>query len=418
MARRRGILAEMQRQARLAEQRQRQQQSANAAHTRQLEKARAAEARADAAYARASEADRKRLEKEAAAAHQEAMIKESEFKTQELQDQLQALDTLLEATLAVDDFVDLEALKERVEHPPFPRWDLESPSAAPPSFPDPAMPVLESVPEPKTLFGKQKKWDAARAEAQERHQASLARWEAERERLAALRVANARLHEQAEHDRRTSLERARAEYAAQSEVRASATAKQHEQIDELVAGLAYGVPAAVDEYVTIVLANSVYPEGFDVEHDAQFDAATGELVLRVSIPDPSSVPTDRSFRYVKANDEIVPIAQTQKEARDRYASIIHQVALRSLHEVFEADRRQLIRSISLEVGTMTQHPATGRDTFIRFVAVAADRTHFGEFKLGSVVPAATLELLGATVAKQPHLLKSVEAHGIRSYAGE
>lgn len=141
-------------------------------------------------------------------------------------------------------------------------------------------------------------------------------------------------------------------------------------------------------------------------------------MLRVSIPDPDSIPNDRSFRYVKANDAIVAVAQTQKEARDRYASIIHQVALRSLHEVFEADRRRLIRSISLEVGTMTQHPATGRDSFIRFVAVAADRDHFSEFKLNSVVPAATLELLGATVAKQPHLLKSVEAHGVRSYAGE
>jgi len=41
---------------------------------------------------------------------------------------------------------------------------------------------------------------------------------------------------------------------------------------------------------------------------------------------------------------------------------VHQVALRSFHEVFEADRRGLIRSISLEVGTETIDPATGVET--------------------------------------------------------
>ncbi|ROR65550.1 hypothetical protein [Agrococcus jenensis] len=346
------------------------------------------------------------------------MLEEAEFRTQELQDHLQALDSLLAATLSIDDFVDLEALKQPVVHPPFPRWDLESPIASPPEFPDPPMPVLEPVPEPKALFGKQKKWELAKAEAEHRHSAALAQWNGERARLASLRDANVRLHEQAERERLTALSQARTAYHAQSEARIAQAAKQHEEIDALVAGLAYGVPSAVDEYVTIVLANSVYPEGFDVEHDANFDASSGELVLRVSIPDPAAVPTDRAFKYVRASDEIVAVAQTQKESRERYASIVHQVALRSLHEVFEADRRNLIRSVSLEVGTLTQHPATGRDTFIRFVAVAADRDRFGEFNLGAVVPAATLELLGAAVAKQPYLLKGVDANGVRSYAGE
>lgn len=346
------------------------------------------------------------------------MVEEAELQSQDLHDRLRALDGLLEATLGVDDFVDLEALKERVVHPPFPRWDLESPTPAPPVFEDAPRPVLEEVPEPRSLFGKQKKWDASRLDAQRRFEAALAAWESERQQLMALRHSNSLLHQEQERRRLSALEQARDVYRRQSEARVEAAAKQHEQVDALIAGLAYGVPAAVDEYIGIVLANSVYPEGFDVEHDAQFSAESGELVLRVSIPDPSSIPAERAFRYVKANDEIVPVLQTQKESRDRYSSIVHQVALRSMHEVFEADRRELVRSISLEVGTMTRHPATGRDTFIRFVAVAADRARFAELNLASVVPAATLELLGAAVSKQPYLLKSVEAHGIRAYSGE
>lgn len=346
------------------------------------------------------------------------MAEEAELRTAELQEALQSLDTLLESTLAVDDFVDIESLKLPLVHPAFPHPELERPVPVPPAFPDPSMPLQRDVAAPKALFGKQKKWDAAKALAQEEHAKALRDWEAERQRIDALRNANAQLHERAERERVASLERARATYAEQSQAREVENARQHQEVDALIAGLGYGVPEAVDEYVSIVLANSVYPEGFDVEHDAQFDAATAELVLRVSIPAPDELPAARGFRYVKASDEIVEVAQTQKESRDRYATVIHQVALRSLHEVFEADRRGLIQSISLEVGTKTRHPATGRDTFIRFVAVAADRAHFGEFNLDAVVPSATLELLGAAVAKQPHLLKSVDAHGIRAYSGE
>ena len=42
-------------------------------------------------------------------------------------------------------------------------------------------------------------------------------------------------------------------------------------------------------------------------------------------------------------------------------------------EVFEADRRGLIKTISLEVGTNSIDPATGRPTYIPFVITAAER---------------------------------------------
>ncbi|MDQ0850645.1 hypothetical protein QFZ65_002583 [Arthrobacter sp. B3I9] len=72
---------------------------------------------------------------------------------------------------------------------------------------------------------------------------------------------------------------------------------------------------------------------------------------------------------MKASDEITSVALSQKESKDRYAGIVHQVVLRTLHEVFEADRRALIQSIALEVGTQTINPATGNETYIPFAAV-------------------------------------------------
>ncbi|HEY9564096.1 MAG TPA: hypothetical protein VIR30_10040, partial [Nocardioides sp.] len=91
----------------------------------------------------------------------------------------------------------------------------------------------------------------------------------------------------------------------------------------------------------------------------------------------------------------------------------HQVALRTLHEVFEAERRGLIQSISLEVGTETTDPATGIQGYVPFVAVAAERATFMAFDLSEVVPAATLQHLGAAASKNPLGLVPADVSGIR-----
>ena len=87
------------------------------------------------------------------------------------------------------------------------------------------------------------------------------------------------------------------------------------------------------------------------------------------------------------------------------------MALRSFHEVFESDRRGLIKTISLEVGTDTIDPATGQRTDISFVIAAADRDLFMTFDLSAVVPELTLSRLGAAVSKNPFGLVPAERSG-------
>jgi restriction system protein len=89
------------------------------------------------------------------------------------------------------------------------------------------------------------------------------------------------------------------------------------------------------------------------------------------------------------------------------------VTLRSIHEVFESDRRALIKTISLELGTETVDPATGRPTSVSFVVVGAAREAFLKLNLSAVVPALTLDRLGAAVSRNPYGLLAVEASGVR-----
>ncbi|WIG19215.1 hypothetical protein [Kocuria rosea] len=413
MARRRGFFAEMQHQAKLAEQRQRAAAREQEAAVRRTEQARKAEERAKLAAQRASEAERKRLEKEAAAAHVASRQAEVEELNSELTAIYDRVDSLLEATLDVDDYVDLEKLRRTVTHPAFEREYLRRPLSPPQPIPDPPAPVFQPPAPPAGLFGRKQKMAQAQAQAEADFAHAQAEWEEEMRSLPARRQKLAARHTAAEETRKRALSVELARYEAECAKREQEVAEHNADLDQLIANLGYGSVEAVQEYVGIVLANSVYPEGFTVEHEAQFDPETAELSLRVLIPEPSTVPTIKAYRYVKASDEITPVALSQKDAKDRYLGIVQQVALRSLHEVFEADRRGLIQSISLEVGTQTIDPATGKGVYVPFLAVSTSREVFSDIDLSAVVPAATLEYLGASVSKNPLGLVAANTEGVR-----
>ncbi|WBU36709.1 hypothetical protein [Homoserinibacter sp. YIM 151385] len=413
LARRRGFFAELQHQSQLAAREAERRQRAAATAVRQAEAARRAEQRAYQAAVRASDVDRRRLEREAQAAHVDAMQAEVEDRNAELADNYAELEGLLAATLDVDDYVDLEQLKRRAEHPPFPRWDLETPTPPPglvPRHPEP----VRWAPAPVTgLFNRQKKIQEAAAQAEADFLRAHEEWWRNDQQYPAYVESLHRAHVDAEALRERTLAEERAKYQAACDVRDREVAEHNAQVDRFIANLGYGDVEAVQDYVSIVLANSVYPEGFPVEYDAGFDATTAELKLQVEIPAPSDVPKIKSWRYVKASDEIVSTDLSARDMKARYASIVNQVALRTLHEVFEADRRQIVKSMSIEVGVRTNDPATGQTRFIPFVAVSTARETFVAINLSGIVPSATLEHLGAATSKNPFELVAANGSGVR-----
>ncbi|RLP68338.1 hypothetical protein D9V29_14015 [Mycetocola manganoxydans] len=407
----------MQHQARLAEKREAAVAREYNAAVRRTEQAHKAAQRATAAAQRASEADRKRLEKEAAAAHVEAMQAEVDQLNAELSAKYERIDSLLSATLQVDDYVDLESLREVVDHPPFDRPDLMRPLPAPAPIPDPPLPVKQPVQAPTGLFGRKQKLAEAEAAAEAQYAADYWAWHASVQELPARRQAQDTAYAAAEQGRLAELAKERARYDQECVAREEAVLEQNGELDQLINGLGYGTVGAVQDYVAIVLANSIYPEEVEVHHSAEFEPSTAELSMRVLIPGPDSIPAVKGYRYVRASDEIVETPLSQKEAKERYAELVHNVALRSFHEVFEADRRGLIRSIALELGTETINPATGRETYVPLTAAAVSREVFSELDLSAVVPAATLAHLGAVVSKNPLALVPVSGSGVRSAQG-
>ena len=408
----------MQQDARRREQQQRQAAREQAAAQRRAEQAarQAERARVQAEKARAAE--QKKAEQEAKRLHIEAMEAEVSARNAALSATYGEIDSILADTLEVDDYVDLETLRRVVEHPPFEPGQLAAASPRPDPIKAPRRPeFVAPLGEPKKFslaFGAKKRYAALLALAQAGHDEALRAWEAEVASVPSRQEEQDRAYEAAENLRQQQLEAAKATYDAECQQREAEVAEANRALDELIANLGYGVEDAVQEYVSIVLGNSVYPDSFPVSHEFAFDSAQGELTLKAGVPAPSSMPSIRQYKYIKARDEITETAQSQKEQRERYANAVAQVAVRTLHEIFEADRAGRIQTISLTVATQTIDPGTGRMTDIPFVAVASDRATFEAFDLSNVVPGATLVHLKAAVSKNPFGLVAIDlSKGVR-----
>lgn len=408
--------------ARERERQRKASQKAYAAAAKEVEAAvqaaEVAEKRQQQAIARAQKAsatERKQLEKEIRELHEKSMTAEVERRNLQLQSMEEELETILQATIGVDDFVDLNTLRVEVEHPPFDRQDLLMPSRPPLPIIDSPKPELIEPPAPRGLlsFLSKSQYEKAKAVALTKHQADITRWHSEIANNEQLRIAEAGAYEERELERMAKLVQEEARYAADCSRREEEAKERNCAVDELISNLAYGMPDAVEEYIGIVLSNAVYPECFPISHDYSFDPESAELRLVVAVIPPDQFPNVKEYKYVKASDEISEVPFSLKACKDRYSSAIHQVALRVPHEVFEADRRGLISSISLEVGTHGLNPATGRPSFIPLVAYAVSRDEFMKIEIGSIQPSATLAHFGASVSKNPYGLNPANTTGVR-----
>lgn len=416
---RRGFLAELHRQAmRAARERERAQRASLKAYTAAIRVAEAAKRQETQARVRAHKAaasELKRLEKEAKLCHEAAMEAEVECMNLQIAEIEEDLAGILVATLGVDDFVDLNTLKVRAEHPEFDRTDLLKNSPPPLPVIDAPRPELREVAPPRGIMSIFRKgaYEKEKAGAVSKHESDLAQWELHLVENQARRAAENAAYEERERQRLTLLQAEKDRYAAECVRREEEAAKQNREVDDLITNLGYGTSEAIEEYINIVLANAVYPDHFPIRWSFSFDPSQAELSLIVAVISPDQLPTVKGYKYSKSSDEITPSQMSAKACKDRYTNAIEQVSLRVPHEIFESDRRGLIGSISMQVGTHANDPATGQAGFIPLIALAVDRAAFMRLDLANVQPSATLAHLGAATSKNPYGLVPAKTSGVR-----
>jgi restriction system protein len=373
MARRRSYTSKFAQMRREAARAQAAQLRAQAAARREAERARAAYLRAQAA----DEKERKRLYAESRAAEVAA-------RNDDLEAEIADLQSLLAATLEVNDRINFSSLKKPAAIPPWRHAELEKPEPAPvPDAFKPAPPTGLSK-----MFGKSK-YEQAFEEGRVRYERAVQE------------------HGAREYQRTAALAKARAEWQAAVDAANAEAQQQHAEIDAFEADYRRGVQDAVAAYCSMVLEASQYPEGFPQQFRLAYVPDSRQVVVEYELPTVAVVPAVRACKYVKSSDTVTESLRPQTQIKALYASVVAQVALHTVHELLEADAGGHFDTVVFNGMVDTTDPGSGRRVRPCLVTLRTTREVFGELDLAHVEPLACLKHLSAGVSKSPSELVPV-----------
>jgi restriction system protein len=216
-------------------------------------------------------------------------------------------------------------------------------------------------------------------------------------------------HRQREATRVGQLRAAREEHAGKVKALEAEVREHNAAVDELERDFRSGVPDAVEEYFTELLALSQYPSGFPHHYQVAYRQEPSELVVEYQLPPVEVIPTERDFRYVKARREIDELPRPAKEIKDLYASVIHQVALRTMWECFAVpEGRDIVDAVVFNGIVPATNRATGQPEELHLISAPASRDTFAGLVLDQLDPASCLKHLKAIVSPHPYDLEAVE----------
>ncbi len=380
MARRSSFLTAMKQSARAAE-RARKQKIAN-----DTKLAKESE-RAQKLYLKSLEQQSQADAKERARLYLESRIAQVELQNEQLEQEITQFNNILIDTLSVDDYFDLETLKKPI------------PTII--GFHAGQLGVAESEPSiskylPKQLTTMQKLIPGAKQrfenqvlEAQSYYKQDLDRWKIR------------------EQERNHKVTAAKQEYEQKSKELLEEITSHNAEIEQLQENFAKGDPNAIVSYFTLILEESSYPDEFPQVAKLAYVPESKQLVIEYDLPPFEIIPEVSSYKYVKTKDEVTTSKRPLTQRKSLYASSTAQIALRTIHELFEADRTKQLETIVFSGFVESINRATGRDQRTCLISVRTTRDVFTEIDLAKVDPILCLKNLNAAVSKSPDELEPV-----------
>lgn len=377
MGRRRGFFAEREYQRNL-------QQKQVAREHREREKLIAQARRQRERLAREADKADKQAARENAAHYLQARQAEVNALTNELAVRIRELDGILVDSLGRSARIPFASLRVSPTAPRFEPGALAVPKQ-PPTWEEFAPPTVGAV---QRMF-KKPHLERAAFEARGRfEQAQAAHRTEEQHRLQQLQDA------QRTHAARVAAMRKEAD-------------ETNAQVDLFEQAFRAKKPEAVNDYLELTLESRPLPSGFPTDVEVAYQAELRRVLVVMELPGIEVIPTAADYRYVRTKDEIVPKPRPVREINQRYSSVVAQLVLRTMRDVFEVAGRDLVSEVAVTARVSTRNRATGRPEQPCLVSLITSREQFGELVLTDLDPGECLRHLNALVSKHPWDLEAI-----------
>ena len=332
--------------------------------------------RAAAAAARAAERERK--QRHVAASHAKA-----ERLTRQLDDRISELESILRVGLQRRAQFEVGSLRRRPVRPSLSLGDRAEP------LPQPRWEDFEPD-EPGVL--------ASMFGGRARHERRLA--DAKKGFAGALRE-----HEAAERQRQVWVKEQRAKHRQREQEHQAEIVIHNSEISEWQDGLTQRQRESVERYLVAVAERVPLPAGLRRNADIAYSPRGEQVVARVELPGTDVVPLISRYHYVASKDEQRETARPRAQVADLYRSIIGQVTLLYVRDLFDADPH--IGMVDVNGHVHTTNPATGHREYPCLVSISVEREVFESLNLRDVSPQECLRHLNALISRHPHEVEPV-----------
>jgi restriction system protein len=330
-------------------------------------------------YARKVATAERQSEREDKRRELEDGTKEAAQLTEEAQTALEGLRGILTATLKVDDTVDWESLMQ----PPF----AQSQPAERAYVSLPPEPIFDSLEWKKRNhfvttvipFLAKRAESASRAEFATAH----AKWS---KRNVAAGVTNEKIYAENLRNYEDWLQRRN----AYEEARAShndSIANSRTKYQELN-------PDAILDYCDLVLSRSQYPDCLPKEFELDYRTSSKTLIVEYLLPAPQDLPRLESVKFSKLKGDFVETELPKRQQDQLYSDVAFQIALRTIHELFEADTVRALETVVFNGKVFALNSGTGHNENRCILSVRAARAVFEAINLRKIDVRACFESLG------------------------
>jgi restriction system protein len=332
----------------------------------------------------------KLAEKEERERYIEDRIEEVSEKNIELEERIQELKDILGDTLTINDTINFDSLKIKDE------FHLFNP-------PDQiAMPIPKLIKEKyfsnikkpsglkKLMPGAEKKWQESVRKAEHLYKEDFSKYiDAENNRLEKLEAY------------KEEYEKNKKEFEAKVNTR-------NAEVDGFEKAYFMGDIDEINTYNSMVLERSSYPEAFPHNFKTAYVPESKQIVIDYELPTPNIVPTALEYKYNKSKDSIEEKPKKLNELKEIYQDVVASVALRTVHEVFEADQGNHLDVCVFNGYINTLDPSNGKDIKPFLISVRATKSTFNEINLSKINKIICLRNLGAQVSPRPYEIQPVK----------
>lgn len=195
-------------------------------------------------------------------------------------------------------------------------------------------------------------------------------------------------------------EKAKSQHESQREA-------QHQAIDQAQAAYESGDSAAITALCEAVISRTTHDLLPSPDFELDYAADSKALIVEYSLPAPDQLPRLKEVRFVKTRDELVELFYGDAEQARLYDSVVYQICLRVLHQLFRADSARALEATTFNGWVTAVDPAKGKETTTCILSITVLRDEFLEINLSRIEPKACFKSLRGVGSSKLHSITAI-----------